>query len=131
MKQLLLVFSLFIGFSTFSQQVAEMEIDPTPAKGKYGFNPKSPIKVGGGEMPTNMYTYLKRLKGPNGESVHYKKVGKGPTYENPDPKLTRHPKVSLTMVEIRIQGEKNVQTVYFDQYRYEKPMVLKGYTWQK
>lgn len=129
MKTILTFLLLALSVQGFSQ-VDTLSIDMTPAKGKYGFSPKSPIKVGGGDMPTETLTYLKHLKGPEGQSIHYKKVGKGDTYDGAERRFSRTGKGVLMMYEIRIAGKKKSETIYFDQYRYEKPKVLKGYTWK-
>lgn len=130
MRLSLLVFIL-IGFSSFSQK--EGTITPNldeKVSGTYGFKEKDPIKVGGGDMPTRVYEYLKHLKGPEGEPVTFVKLGNGNSYDNPDRSLTNMEKGKLYMYEIKIHGTNKSFIIYFDQYRYEQPKVLKGFTWK-
>ncbi len=92
---------------------------PTPArKKKYGLNEKLPIKVGGGMIPYNVYSYLKHLSGPNGEKVLFERIGSGPSYDNPDSTLTPFDQGVLTMFYVWY-GEEKRKVVYFDQYRFE------------
>ncbi len=128
-----ILFVLFIGmsFSGFSQIEGTMTPNLTEkVSGSYGFKEKEPIKVGGGDMPTRVYEYMKHLKGPNGEPVTFEKIGNGASYDNPDRTLTKMEKGKLYMYEIKIHGTDKKYLIYFDQYRYEHPKILKGFTWK-
>jgi hypothetical protein len=129
MKIVLSLFVLLITSVGFSQE----DVKPEKAEkisGSYGYKEKDPIKVGGGDMPTATIAYLKRLQGPNGKGIYYKKDGKGTSYDNPDPSITRKEKGILYRYEIREDGSKKVEYIYFDQYRFEEPTPLKGYSWR-
>lgn len=128
-----LIVLLFIGISLngFSQKKGTMSPDLTEkVSGSYGFKANDPIKVGGGDMPTRVFEYMKHLKGPEGEPVTFEKLGNGDSYENPDRTLTRKEKGILYMYEIKVHGTKKSYIIYFDQYRYEQPKVLKKFTWK-
>ena len=127
----IILFLVGISFNSFSQKEGTMTPDVNAkVKGSYGFKAKDPIKVGGGDMPTRVFEYMKHLKGPNGEPVTFEKLGNGGSYENPDASLTRMEKGVVYMYEIKIHGTKKSYIIYFDQYRYEQPMVLKDFTWE-
>ncbi|MFT5860879.1 MAG: hypothetical protein ACI865_002995 [Flavobacteriaceae bacterium] len=128
MKALLFLCTILITSVGFSQEEADEK--QVKISGSYGFKEKDPIKVGGGDMPTATLDYIKKLKGPNGGAMYYEKLGKGKSYENPDPALTRKEKGILYMYELREDGEKKTYIVYFDQYRFEEPTPLKGFTWK-
>ncbi len=126
MKTLVLLCAILVtsvGFTQEDDKKKEIKIS-----GSYGFKEKDPIKVGGGDMPIETLAYIKKLRGPNGGSMYYKKLGKGTSYENPDKSLTKREKGILYMYELREDGEKKTYIVYFDQYRYEEPTPLKGFS---
>lgn len=128
-----LIVLLFIGISLngFSQKEGTMSPDLTEkVSGSYGYKANDPIKVGGGDMPTRVFEYMKHLKGPDGEPVTFEKLGNGDSYENPDHTLTRKEKGIVYMYEIKVHGTKKSYIIYFDQYRYEQPKVLKKFTWR-
>lgn len=87
----------------------------------YGRTASNPIKVGGGTFPKNNYTYLNNLSYSSGKSVIYKRIG---SCSSPDVER----KKPLTCFEI--QGENgNWITLFFDQYEFEKPLIISGYKW--
>ncbi|TVR37252.1 MAG: hypothetical protein EA392_13170 [Cryomorphaceae bacterium] len=111
--------------------VCQDGVRPEPAGNKkYGLKEKLPIKVGGGMVPSNVYSYLEQLTGPNGEEVLYERIGSGPSYKNPDPALTQFESGVLTMFYVWYGNEKR-KVVYFDQYRLEQPQVLHGFLWKE
>ena len=130
MRHILFLF-LLINLSGFSQKEGTIVPDTTEkVSSTYGFKEKDPIKVGGGDMPTRVYEYMKHLKGPNGEPITFEKLGNGASYDDPDRTLTTMEKGKVYMYEIKIHGTNKSFIVYFDQYRYEQPKILKGFTWK-
>lgn len=122
---------LLLSFTSFSQQEGTITPNLTEkVAASYGFKEKDPIKVGGGDMPTRVFEYMKHLKGPNGEPITFTKIGNGSSYDDPDPSLTKMEKGKLYMYEIEIHGTDKTHIIYFDQYRYEQPKVLKGFSWE-
>ena len=81
-------------------------------------------------MPAEIMTYLSHLKGSNGETVHYEKSGNGASYDGADKKYPRTGKGKTVTDRIRTEGAKQWGDICFDPYRYEKPKILKGYTWR-
>ena len=128
MKTVLFLFALTMTSFGFSQDDAVKK--QVKIAGSYGFKEKNPIKVGGGEMPVETLAYIKKLRGPNGGAIYYKKLGKGTSYDNPNPDLTHRDKGILYMYELREDGEKKTYIVYFDQYRFEEPTPLKGFSFK-
>jgi hypothetical protein len=130
MRRILFLF-LLLNFIGYSQNEGTIIPNTTEkVSGAYGFKEKDPIKVGGGDMPTRVFEYMKHLKGPNGEPVTFEKLGNGASYDNPDPTLTKMEKGKVYMYEIKIHGTDKSYIIYFDQYRYEQPQILKGFTWK-
>lgn len=128
MKTVLFLCAILISSIGFSQE--ETKEKKVKISGSYGFKEKDPIKVGGGDMPIETLAYIKKLKGPNGGSMYYEKLGKGKSYDNPDRSLTKKDKGILYMYELREDGEKKTYIVYFDQYRLEEPTPLKGFSFK-
>jgi hypothetical protein len=55
--------------------------------GEYGFSASNPILVGslGGKTPVaNEHLYLGRLRGPDGQSVHYERIGSCCEFPSPN-----------------------------------------------
>jgi hypothetical protein len=88
----------------------------------YGLTPLNPIRVGGGTLPKNVYRYLKSLTDSNGTSVIYNRIGSCCSDEI-------HRDKPLTAFEIQMNGK--VLTLYFDQYVWEKPMIIKDCKWKE
>lgn len=86
----------------------------------YGFTIENPIKVGGGFIPVNVYRYLKNLSDSNRVSISFKRIGSF-AHSNPD----REYPLTGFMIS---NGDKEYP-VYFDQYDWEKPKIIKGYRW--
>jgi hypothetical protein len=137
MKKGLITASLFpvlllILFFPQQQKFQELEVGEVSTDKRYGLSEANPVKVGGGRAPINVYIYLNGLRGPKGEKIEYNRIGSCCEYQDPKAKgLERDGAGILTVFEVCYRGCKKSKIVYFDQYRYEKPMVLKGFTYVK
>ena len=90
---------------------------------KYGLTPQKPIKVGGGTFPKNNYTYLNNLTDETGKPVKFKRIGSccSDIIKRDEP---------LTAFTVQTSTGKEI-TLYFDQYEWEKPQLVKGLEWKE
>lgn len=88
----------------------------------YGRTSSNPIKVGGGLFPKNNYRYLNSLADANGNLVKYSRIGSCRGADNR--------KEPLTCFMVETEGGRKF-TIYFDQYEFNPPMVIAGYTWKE
>jgi hypothetical protein len=101
-------------------------------KKTYGLSEKFPIKVGGGALPVNVYTYLSSLRGPRGERIEYNRMGSCCGYKDPEAKGSKKEGEGvLTVFEVFYKGGAASKILYFDQYRYDNPLVIKGFKYQR
>ena len=88
---------------------------------EYGLSPEKPIKVGG-VLPIHIYRYLNNLTDTNGLKIYYERIG------STGSKVIKRDK-PLTTFSIH-DGKREFQ-IYFDQYEWDYPKVLKGFSWDE
>lgn len=102
--------------------LAKMAKDPT-----YGYSKDVPVPVGGGfgEGSHNVYRYLNALLGPDGQVVHYVRVGTCCPFKTP--KSPFDGEGLLEVYEVSYEGGKPVR-LYFNWYESGELCIPKGLT---
>ena len=97
---------------------------------KYAFSQRSPVMVGGGfgEGGHNTYRFLNALRGPNGEVVHYARIGTCCKFRTPNSPFGES--ALLEVYEITYAGEKP-KRLYFNWYDSGEPMIPVGLSAEK
>lgn len=91
----------------------------------YGYSQTNPVKVGGGmNGPANEHKYLRRLTGPNGESIAYERLGSCCHFET---KNSAFGSGMLDRYEIEIDGDSVKKILYINMYDEEKVYAPKGF----
>lgn len=91
----------------------------------YGYSQTNPIKVGGGTNgPANEHRYLRRLTGPNGESIAYERLGSCCAFET---KNSPFGSGMLDRYEIEIDGDPEKKILYINMYDEGKLYAPKGF----
>ncbi|WP_417601263.1 hypothetical protein [Owenweeksia hongkongensis] len=127
-KIVILLLGFMAYFPSFSQVPDKYEypdtlwVYGTADDAEYGVTPQNPIRVGGGILPKNNYRYLNSLTDSNGARLSYNRLGSCCSEE-----LGRA--LPLTMFSVQIYGEEVV--VYFDQHEWERPLLVKGFSWKE
>ena len=104
-----------------------MQLDLAATDREYGYSEKAPIVVGGGlgKGSENTYRYLNALLGPNGEIVHYDRVGACCSFHTKNSPLSG--KALLEVFEVRFEGGEP-KRLYFNWYDSSKPSIPVGLT---
>jgi len=107
------------------RQYAAMRLKKVAEDPAYGYSEKLAIKVGGGfgKGSENTYRFLNALRGPDGQVVHYKRLGSCCQFKTENSPLGDTG--LLEVYEISYEGGKPVE-LYFNWYESEKPMVPVG-----
>jgi hypothetical protein len=95
---------------------------PVAADSAYAFTPEQPVQVGGGAMyvAARERRYLDSLRGPAGETVHYKRTS---SLEAPDGQTI------LDRYEVIYEGAEKSATLYLDAYHFDDRLLApKGFT---
>ena len=94
---------------------------------KYGYSDKTPVLVGGGfgKGSENTYRYLNALLGPNGEIIHYTRVGTCCSFKSKNSPFSG--KALLEVYEIRFERGQ-AKRLYFNWYDSGKLMIPLGLT---
>lgn len=101
------------------------------AKPGYGLNPNDPVHIGGlsaasNEGPARIVGYLLRLRGPNGESTSYERIGSCCTFRTSNPVYGNQGR--LDMYEVTYEGQDEPVIVYFNTYNEQPLGVVAGFT---
>jgi hypothetical protein len=92
---------------------------------KYGYTKSNPIKVGGGsEGPKNERRFLNALAGPNGERIHYVRLGSCCPFKTKNSEWGG----MLDMYEVTIEGSEEKVILYINMYDSDVLMVPVGFT---
>jgi hypothetical protein len=95
----------------------------TAISNDYGLTPQTPIKVGGATLPKHIYRYLNNLTDAANKKIEYERIG---SYGSADIGRSK----PLTAFKIH-NSDKEVITIYFDQYSWDYPKVIRGLNWQE
>lgn len=91
----------------------------------YGYSESNPIKVGGGSNgPANEHKYLRRLTGPNGESIAYQRLGSCCPFQT---KNSEWGSGMLDRYEVEIDGDPKKKILYLNMYDSDKLYAPKGF----
>lgn len=134
---LFLIPILLLSVSCVTQKVTHELQDPNRFKltqiatdPSYGHSPKNPIQVGGvatKEGPLNERRFLNALAGPNGEKVHYKRVGSCcPVKSKND--LLGYGQVPLDNYSVFWMGAQDTISIYINMYDKGPLKAPKGFT---
>ena len=87
-KIIVLIAIATLGACTHHQkQLPDYSTDSTRQIDQYGYSPDNPIRVGDGSVkngPRNEIIFLSSLRGPNGESIIFKRLGSCCAFETPN-----------------------------------------------
>jgi hypothetical protein len=94
----------------------------------YGFSEKLPVAVGGGfdEGGHNVYRYLNALAGPQGQRMHYTRVGTCCAFKTPDAPFEGTG--LLEIFEVTYDGLTTAKRIYFNWYGAADPQIPVGLT---
>ncbi|MFB9077170.1 2-dehydro-3-deoxyphosphooctonate aldolase [Flavobacterium procerum] len=98
----------------------------------YGFTESNPIKVGGrseGMGPKNERRFLSVLRGPNGETVRFYRVGSCCLFETPN--VEKGMKGSLDIYNVYYEDIKDTLEIYINMYDRDSLMIPLGLTSKK
>ena len=97
------------------QQFGTMSLTVVATSSDYGYSQKTPVQVGGGfgDGGHNTYRYLNALLGPQGQPVHYTRIGTCCPFKTPNSPFEGEG--ILEVYEITYEGGKPAR-LYFDWY---------------
>ncbi|WP_299679818.1 hypothetical protein [uncultured Dokdonia sp.] len=103
-----------------------LDITEVSKDASYGYSEKNPIKIGGGfsSGARNEKRYFASLAGPNGETVHFVRLGSCCGYESENATLGGI--ALLDKYELTYEGLKKPLIFYISLYDEEKAFVPKG-----
>jgi hypothetical protein len=112
-------------------QYPPMKIEKIAVDPNYGYTEKSPVVVGGGfgEGGHNTYRYLNALRGPQGQPVHYSRVGTCCSFKSANSPFGDE--ALLEVYEITYDGAAKPARLYFNWYDSAEILVPKGLTPRK
>jgi hypothetical protein len=124
---------LFLTNISFAQDFLKdeftLKLSKTAKNKKYGFSPKTPIKVGGiTNNKVRAQNFLNALKGPNGEKIHYSRIGSCCHFKTPNALIGNEG--VLDQYEIHYEGLKKTILIYINEYDYAAPVCPKGFTFK-
>lgn len=107
----------------------EMSLTRTAGGESYGWSQMAPVKVGGGfdSGAERTYKFLNTLRGPNGEDVHYDRVGTCCPFTSPNSPFEGGGAL-LEVYEVSYKGMAGKRRLYFDWYDEAEMMIPKGLT---
>lgn len=106
----------------------------------YGLSEASPIKVGdlNTDKPDerarrNRTFYLLSLRGPDGQAVHYRRLGTCGMYEDATVRgvMAESGGGVLDCYEVWYEGSRSRAVLYLDVYRFESPQIPPGFTFER
>jgi len=108
-----------------------MQLGVAATDAKYGYSEKLPVQVGGGfgTGSENVYRYLNALLGPNGETIHYDRVGTCCSFKTKNSPFGDN-KGLLEVFEIRFD-DGQPKRLYFNWYDSGKLLIPVGLTARK
>jgi hypothetical protein len=91
-----------------------MSLTKMATDSSYGYSEKSPVIVGGGfgNGSKHLYSFLNALRGPEGQVVHYRRVGTCCSFKTPNSPFGDSD--VLEVYEITYDGLKEPKRLYFD-----------------
>jgi len=94
----------------------------------YGYKPESPVPVGGGfsKGSKNTYRFLNALLGPDGQEVHYTRVGTCCEFKTSNSPFGDS--ALLEVYEITFEGAKKPSRLYFNWYDPGEVLIPVGLT---
>jgi hypothetical protein len=112
------------------KKYAPARLEDAAKDAKYGYSEKTPILVGGGfgKGSENTYRYLNALLGPNGEVVHYTRVGTCCSFKTKNSPFGG--KGVLEIYEVHFEGGQ-AKRLFFNWYDPGKLMIPFGLTARK
>jgi hypothetical protein len=95
---------------------------------EYGYSEKYPIAVGGGfpDGGHKVYGYLNALAGPEGQKVHYTRIGTCCFFKAPDSPFDGNG--LLEVYEVTYDGQSKPSRLYFNWYGPPDPLIPVGLT---
>lgn len=105
-----------------------MSLSKRAESDNYGYSEKVPIAVGGGfsEGGHNVYRYLNALAGPQGQRIHYTRVGTCCAFKTPDSPFQGTG--LLEVYEVTYDGLPKANRLYFNWYGAADPQIPIGLT---
>jgi hypothetical protein len=107
---------------------------PISGDSEYGYSPKKPVKIGGGQVDFRGHhyreQYLSLLRGPKGKKIKYRRIGQGGFYESENSPLASlgYTLVPIDKYEVRIKESGETVTVYISIYDFEDLKIPQGFT---
>lgn len=101
-----------------------MILTKVSTKKRYGYEPNHKHSIKVGEI-SNQNAYLQALRGPNGESVQYRRVSSCCQFKTPSGFMGRG---LLDEYDVYYNGLEKPITLYLNGYDYEEPMAPAGFT---
>jgi len=94
----------------------------------YGYTEAEPILIGGGfsDGSKRIYSFLNALRGPEGQKVHYDRIGSCCAFDTP--KAAFGGRGLLEHYEITYDGLEEPKDLYFNWYDAQKPLIPVGLT---
>src|SRR4051794_1574718 len=105
-----------------------MSLNKHAESADYGYSEKVPVAVGGGfsEGGHNVYRYLNALAGPQGQIIHYTRVGTCCAFKTPDARFDGTG--LLEVYEVTYEGLPKPNRLYFNWYGAADPQIPVGLT---
>jgi len=110
------------------QRYPPMSLTKRAEAAEYGYSEKVPIAVGGGfpDGADKVYSYLNSLKGPQGQKIHYSRIGTCCSFKAPDSPFDGTG--LLEVYEITYDGLSKPTRLYFNWYGAPDPQIPVGLT---
>jgi hypothetical protein len=105
-----------------------MSLNKHAESANYGYSEKVPVAVGGGfsEGEHNVYRYLNALAGPQGQIIHYTRVGTCCAFKTPGARFDGTG--LLEVYEVTYEGLPKPHRLYFNWYGAADPQIPVGLT---
>jgi len=104
-----------------------MKLEKQAPSESYGYSEKDAIRIGGGfGKSERIYGYLNALRGPEGQKVHYDRIGSCCEFDTPSSPFEG--KGLLEVYEIDYEGLEAPRELYFNWYDESEPMIPAGLT---
>jgi len=105
-----------------------MKLNKQATSETYGYSETDPILIGGGfdEGSKNIYSFLNALRSPNGQKIHYDRVGSCCSFDTPNSPFDG--KGLLELYEIMYDGLEAPKRLYFNWYDKKEPLIPVGLT---
>lgn len=120
--------TISISDEMIGKQHGRMLLEKVASDEKYAYTPESPVPVGGGfsKGSKNTYRFLNALLGPEGQKVHYQRIGTCCEFETSNSPFGDT--ALLEVFEIDFEGAKERIRLYFNWYDPGEVLIPVGLT---